>query len=224
MNFNFPPFATLPTVIKNYILLLVIVFVANFTLQSFNISVFNLLALHLPMAKPFMAYQYVTYGLLQPGLIGILFTVLALWTLGASIENYMSSRKFFTFILIVAIGAGIIVSVIDYALQQNLATTLNDGQLALLRNMPLHLTCSTVLAGCLMAFGYLFPNNVILLYFIPVKAQYLVYIIIALNIASAINSVINGAKPDFSGLAAMLVAFIVLKIWNEKSNSNISYF
>jgi membrane associated rhomboid family serine protease len=73
--------------------------------------------------------------------------------------------------------------------------------------------------GVLMAFGMLFPNTVLYLLFppIPVKAKYLVMFYGAYEIYSEINRSVGDNVAHFAHLSGMLIAFIILKYWQQKS-------
>lgn len=73
--------------------------------------------------------------------------------------------------------------------------------------------------GVLMAFGMLFPNQIIYLYFaIPIKAKYFVVLLIGLELFMGI-----GVKGDgiahFAHLGGMVFGYILLKIWQSRRNT-----
>jgi membrane associated rhomboid family serine protease len=72
--------------------------------------------------------------------------------------------------------------------------------------------------GILLAYGMLFPNTVILLYFaIPIKAKYFVtlYGLFELYLGFANNPADNVAH--FAHLGGMLFGFILIKFWNRRN-------
>ena len=77
--------------------------------------------------------------------------------------------------------------------------------------------------GLLFAFGYLFPNTLLYLYFaIPVKAKWFVAGYALLELYSGIQSS-NSAGDNiahFAHLGGMLFAFILLRIWNSKNRNH----
>jgi membrane associated rhomboid family serine protease len=71
--------------------------------------------------------------------------------------------------------------------------------------------------GILFAFGYLFPNTLLYLYFlVPIKAKYVVGAYALFEIYAGIQNSAGDNIAHFAHLGGMLVAFIILKIWNRK--------
>ncbi|MBA3829970.1 MAG: rhomboid family intramembrane serine protease [Taibaiella sp.] len=77
--------------------------------------------------------------------------------------------------------------------------------------------------GVLFAFGYLFPNA--LLYFfalVPIKAKWAVTIYAAIELFSGIRNSAGDNVAHFAHLGGMLFAFLLLKIWSNKSRNRIN--
>jgi membrane associated rhomboid family serine protease len=84
-------------------------------------------------------------------------------------------------------------------------------------NAPVVVGASGAVFGLLLAFGMLFPNSLIYLYFfIPVKAKYFVIIYGAIELFSGISSP-NSNVAHFAHLGGMLFGFILIKLWGKKS-------
>ena len=78
---------------------------------------------------------------------------------------------------------------------------------------------SGAIYGLLLAFGVLFPNVMILLFFfIPMKAKYFVILIGLLQLYSGIFGE-NASVANFAHLGGMVFGFILLKIWGMNKNS-----
>lgn len=76
---------------------------------------------------------------------------------------------------------------------------------------------SGAVMGLLFAFGYLFPNTLLYLYFaIPVKAKWFVAGYALLELYSGIRNSAGDNIAHFAHLGGMLFAFILLRIWNDK--------
>lgn len=77
--------------------------------------------------------------------------------------------------------------------------------------------------GILFAFGYLFPNTLLYIYFlVPIKAKYVVAGLALIELFSGWRNSAGDNVAHFAHLGGMLVAFILLKIWN-KNNRNDFY-
>lgn len=71
--------------------------------------------------------------------------------------------------------------------------------------------------GILFAFGYLFPNTLLYIYFlVPIKAKWVVAAYALFEIYAGIRNSAGDNIAHFAHLGGMLVAFIILKIWNKK--------
>ena len=102
-------------------------------------------------------WQPFTYMFVHREFIHLLFNMLALWWFGADVERQWGSKLFMRYYLVTGIGAALC-------------------SIALSWNSPVAtIGASGAIFGLLLAFGMLFPNRVIYLYFIiPVKAKYCV--------------------------------------------------
>ena len=69
--------------------------------------------------------------------------------------------------------------------------------------------------GILLAFAMMFPNTMIYIYMLfPVKAKYLVLFYGLYELYSEMNRVPGDNIAHLAHLGGMLVAFILLKVWN----------
>lgn len=72
--------------------------------------------------------------------------------------------------------------------------------------------------GLLFAFGYLFPNSLIYLYFLfPIKAKYFVGFFIVLELFNGVQNNPGDNVAHFAHLGGVLISFILLKIWNRRN-------
>ncbi len=75
--------------------------------------------------------------------------------------------------------------------------------------------------GLLLAFGMLFPNAMIYLYFFfPLKAKYFVILYGLFELYSGFANNPNDNVAHFAHLGGMLIGFILLKIWRIKRSDN----
>lgn len=76
---------------------------------------------------------------------------------------------------------------------------------------------SGAIFGILLAFGMLFPNTTLMLLFppIPIKAKYFVAIYGLFELFSGIQRAPGDNVAHYAHLSGMLVAFILLKIWEK---------
>jgi membrane associated rhomboid family serine protease len=107
--------------------------------------------------KKFFLWQLFTYIFLHGGITHLLFNLLALWMFGGELENYWGARKFLFYFFFCGIGAALCTVI------------LTPYQM-----VPI-IGASGVIYGILLAFGWLFPNRPIFIYFLfPIPAKYMV--------------------------------------------------
>ncbi len=71
--------------------------------------------------------------------------------------------------------------------------------------------------GVLFAFGYLFPNTLIYLYFfLPVRAKYFVAFYALFELYAGIRNSAGDNVAHFAHLGGMLFAFLLLRYWNRR--------
>lgn len=74
--------------------------------------------------------------------------------------------------------------------------------------------------GVLLAFGMLFPNTLLYIYFLfPIKAKYFVILYGALELFMGIANNPGDNVAHFAHLGGMLFGFILIKLWSKKRNN-----
>ncbi len=142
----------------------------------------------------FWPWQLVTYMFLHGGFWHLFFNMLALWMFGMELENTWGSRKFLIFYVVCGLGAGI----------SNLLVAPLVGQLA-----PT-IGASGAVFGVLVAFGMLFPDRPIYLYFLlPIKAKFFIAIYIGIELFYGATGTGEGVA-HFAHLGGALVGFVYL--------------
>ena len=147
----------------------------------------------------FWPWQLVTYGFLHGDMMHLLFNMFALWMFGVQIENVWGSRRFAIYYFSCVIGAGLI-------------------QMLVMWGTPIPtLGASGGVFGILLAFGMLFPNQVIMLLFppIPLKAKWLVIGYGAIELYAAVMGTQAGVA-NFAHLGGMLFGFLLIMYWRGK--------
>jgi membrane associated rhomboid family serine protease len=80
------------------------------------------------------------------------------------------------------------------------------------------LGASGAVFGCLAAFGYLFPNTYIYLYFfVPLKAKWFVLLYIAFELFMAFRHTAGDNIARWAHLGGALVGFLLVFFWNKKN-------
>ena len=168
----------------------------------------------------------------------------ALWMFGNTLENYWGPKRFLIYYMVTGIGAAVIQMTVAYirlvplyelvspdtlhlimteganALQnnQNFIDPI-AGEMNLLINTPT-VGASGAVFGILLAFGMLFPNTMLYIYFaIPIKAKYFVILYGAMELYSGLSNNPGDNVAHFAHLGGMLFGFILIKYWQKNNNS-----
>jgi membrane associated rhomboid family serine protease len=175
--------------------LLLVVNTAVFILQLFFDRYLTLLFGLVPRAvwQDFYLWQLFTYQFLHGGLFHLLFNMLALWMFGCALERRWGSEFFLKYYFVSAVGGGI------------LNTLFVPGQIG-----P-SIGASAGVYGILLAFGLIYPNQVIYLYFLfPIRMKHFVWIIGAIALYSSIGSSESGIA-HLAHLGGMLFGYLYLR-------------
>ncbi len=88
-----------------------------------------------------------------------------------------------------------------------------------LLNAPVVLGASGSVFGILLAFGMLFPNKLLYIYFaIPIKAKWFVILYGAAELYSGLANNSGDNVAHFAHLGGMLFGFFLIKYWQKNSN------
>ncbi len=231
-NFQYYRPNAFPPVIKNLIIINVLMFIAQETLFNNSLDFTNLLALHDIRSTHFKPHQLLTYMFLHGGFEHILFNMLALWMFGAQLENVWGAKRFLQYYIITGLGAALLHLLVlyfemapDFALFNSypleIQNMLADDPM---RNPNLSATvgASGSVFGCLAAFGYLFPNTLIYVYFlIPIKAKWFVILYGILELSLGIRNSAGDAVAHFAHLGGAITGLIIVFIWNKKNRRTL---
>lgn len=237
-----------PPVVKNLLIVNVLIFIAQATFGSSNPYVIeNLFALHDVRSVFFKPHQVITYMFLHGGFEHIIFNMLALWMFGSVLENHWGSKRFLQYYIICGIGAGLLhlgvlyiemTDAWDYIRMlspEEQKEILNSNQGMVVKNTitgevvkslavnTATLGASGSIFGLLAAFGYLFPNTMIYVYFmIPIKAKWFVLIYGAIELWLGVRNSAGDNVAHFAHLGGAITGFIIVYIWN-KTNRKTFY-
>lgn len=217
-------FTSLPPVIKNLLIINAVMLLVTFLAEDFMYRTFSLFFFESEFFKP---YQFITHMFMHGGVLHLFFNMYSLVIFGVVLEHVWGSQKFFLYYMVTGLGAAALHSLvlwIDYSSQ---VAAFEAGNQYALENIRVLLSTPTVGAsgavyGVLLAYGMLFPNNVLQLIFPPValKAKWFVLIFGALELWLGISNT-GGNIAHFAHLGGMLFGFILIKYWKK---NNRMYF
>lgn len=219
-------FNVIPAVIKNLLIVNVLVFFAQFTFQNSQaFSIDNLFALHEVRSEYFKPHQLVTYMFLHGDFGHLFFNMFALWMFGATLENVWGAKRFLIFYIACGLGAAVLHMVVlyfefspIYDLLANPMLHPDDRELAtrIVNNGTLGASGSVF--GCLAAFGYLFPNSVVYLYFLfPIKVKWFVLFYAGLELFLGIQNSAGDNVAHWAHLGGAGVGILLVILWNKKN-------
>jgi len=228
-------FSQLPEVVKNLLIINILFFVATISLDSYGIDFVKWFGLHQFQSPDFMPHQLITHFFMHANFTHLLFNMFALWMFGKILENVWGAKRFLTYYMITGIGAAFVhLAVSQYQIfqlvnnvpeilelaKQGLYNTENANSLRLTQLVTTPTVgASGAVFGILLAFGMLFPNTLLYIYFaIPVKAKYFVAIYGALELYLGLSNNPADNVAHFAHLGGMIFGFILLKYW-QKNNT-----
>lgn len=208
-----------PPVIKYLLISNIGVFLLQFffldTLRAGSVPVgdlfvknFALFTYESPFFRP---WQLFTYMYMHGGFSHLFFNMFALWMFGMELENMWGSKTFFIFYTVCGVGAGIanafLAPLVSY-IPPNVPTVGASGSIY----------------GVLIAFGMIFPNRYIYIYFmLPIKAKYLVIVYILIEVfavASQSQSGIAHIAHLGGGVVGFLYVYFILNKGKPKFFKN----
>jgi len=233
-------FQILPPVVKNLLIINVLLFIATGILQSapLNIDLTKILGLHYWRSELFSPWQIISYMFMHGNIPHILFNMFAVWMFGTHIENRWGSKRFLNYYLLTGFGAAFLHYLIIHFQIINLESVMNYDQIMIilsegivpegisrgsaqklffLYNTPV-VGASGSLFGILLAFGVLFPNTLLYLYFaIPIKAKYFVIGYGLLELFSGLSNNPQDNVAHFAHLGGMLFGLLIFAYWKFKN-------
>lgn len=228
-------FGHLPPVTKNIIIINVLMYVATILLkQTKNIDLTDYFGLHYYLAPEFKPHQFITYIFMHDSqnFSHILFNMIGVYMFGQMLENVWGAKRYLIFYIVTGLGAALAQYIIMHFEIQHTLTEINleidkfktdityvakliDYKAALLKNSVV-VGASGSLFGLLGAFGMLFPNTMLYLYFfIPVKAKWLVIGYGAFEIFSGIRNNPGDNVAHFAHIGGLLVGVVLVLIWRK---------
>lgn len=126
-------FRRLPPVTKKLLIInLIIWFAIQFLPADKLTKLYDLCALHYPMADIFNPAQLVTYMFVHADFFHLFFNMFALFMFGMVIERVLGSKRFLFYYLSCGIGAALIQTGIFAVMISNYASALPDGAVSLI--------------------------------------------------------------------------------------------
>lgn len=244
MQYNTSPFAGLPVVVKNLLIINVIMFLVKLTgLGDFaGTSMDTWLGLHYFSSPLFKPWQLVTHMFMHGGIGHLALNMLGLFMLAPPLEYKWGSQRFLTFYMLTGVGAALFYSGVHAFEYVQLAQSISPEDLAQVKrngvelwqsgrnfsdvtlgrinalfNIPM-VGASGAIYGVLLAFGMTFPNVELILFPlpIPIKAKYFVLILGGMSIYQSLQNNPGDNVAHLAHLGGMVVGFILIRLWRSR--------
>ncbi|MBZ5623224.1 MAG: rhomboid family intramembrane serine protease [Acidobacteriia bacterium] len=145
--------------------------------------------------RSFLVWQIFTYMFVHYATLHILFNMLGLWFFGVPLERTWGMRRFLKFYLLCGLVAGICV----------LAANVIVGQWQIFT-----IGASGAVMGVMVAFAVLFPEAIILMFFVfPMQARYAVMIFVAMDLLATFGQ--NTGVSTVAHLGGAAFGYLYLK-------------
>lgn len=241
----------LPPVTKNLIIVNLLIYVVMLIAPNRGATLEHYCALHYFTSPDFNPAQLFTYMFLHGGFTHVLFNMFSLFMFGPQIEWSLGSKRFLFYFISCGIGAALIQEGVYYLLLQKYMGMFSPeefrqiivegakiprgynfsdptlGNINSLVNTPM-VGASGAIYGVLLAFGMLFPNQVIYLMIppMPIKAKWMIvgFVVIELFLglrSTSLTSTDNVAH--FCHLGGMLVGYLIILYWKKQNTFNGRY-
>jgi membrane associated rhomboid family serine protease len=154
-----------------------------------------------PIGPHFMPWQLVTYAFLHLNFAHLFFNMLGLWMFGSELERIWGERRYLQFYFASLLAAAVTQLVVT-GLMGNEAPTVG---------------ASGALFGLLLAFAMMFPNRIILLFFVvPMRARWLVLLYGVLELYQGIYVNQDGVA-HFAHLGGMAGGLLMIRYWRGQA-------
>jgi membrane associated rhomboid family serine protease len=191
-----PPYVRIGPSLTPMVKYLIIANVAVYFLQFLTRGMLDgLLAVSPLCFRSFYLWQLFTYMFLHSRyhVLHLVFNMFVLWMLGCDLERHWGSRRFLQYYLVCGVGAGFIIAV----------TAFFGGGLTL--------GASGAIFGLMVAFAIVFPNAVILAFFLfPIRARTFVMILIAVELFSMVTYAADNVS-HLGHVGGALVGYLYLR-------------
>lgn len=239
-------FSQMPPVTKNLIIINIIVWLAMFVLPSrLGAGLEQYGGLHYFSASDFNPVQLITYMFMHStrSVAHIFFNMFSLFMFGIALERTLGSARFLFYYISCGIGAGLIQELawaltwedsfvrtlanlnhVDFPemreyLHHAMTTAEGSRQISMMLNSLITIGASGAIYGVLLAFGMLFPNAPLYLFFIPVpiKAKWMVIGMGAIELLTGMSEAAGTSDgiAHFAHLGGMIFGFLIILYWKK---------
>ena len=220
---NFAPvMRNLPTVTRYLLIANFCFWILTVFLERYGIYLNNIGGLHFYAAQSFHWWQPVTYMFLHANFSHIFFNMFAVWMFGPMIEREWGARRFLIYYLVCGLGAAFIQEVVWTLMLSNMSATYSAASIASYAFQLNTIGASGAVFGILFAFGWLYPDVPMFIFFIPIPIRARVFVIIyaLIELFAGLGSV-AGLTADnvahFAHLGGLLFGWLLILYWKHNN-------
>jgi len=152
-----------------------------------------------------LVWQPVTYMFMHGGFWHVAINMFVLWMFGGELESIWGRNDFLKYYFVTGVGAGLIWVIFNIG-----------GSGAIL------IGASGAVYGILMAYGLIFPNRTVYLYFlVPIKVKWFVIFIGAMAFFSSMGA--GSSISHLTHLSGMLIGYIYLRFSDHWRNISFNF-
>jgi len=151
-----------------------------------------------------MIWQPVTYMFIHGDILHVLINMFVLWMFGSEMESVWGRTEFLRYYFLTGIGSGLIWIVFN-----------------LTQPFSVLIGASGAIYGILLAYGMMFPNRTVYLYFlVPIKVKWFVIFLGVIAFISSFNNYSN--ISHVTHLSGMVIGFIYLRYYRRWKDMKFS--
>ena len=190
----------LPVITKSLLIANVVMWLLTVLFKQYGIYLVNYLGLFYYPSPYFHWWQPLTYMFMHANFSHLFFNMFAVLMFGPVLEQKWGTTKFLIYYIICGLGAGLVQELVWAMMGSGVAVTIG---------------ASGAVFGILLAFGWLFPDVPMFIFFIPIpiRARTLVIIYAVVEIFAGINPFHTDNVAHFAHLGGMLFGLILLLWW-----------
>lgn len=227
-------FNQMPPGLRNIVILIALMGMAQIALPRINFDVTQLYLFY-PDSSLFRPWQLVTHMFAHGSIMHFLFNVIALVSFGAIIEYRLKTKRFLMLYFISGMGSVLLHFLsVGYEAWSITGSILPQIQGVISGDFPAGFTspqgtvhygpmlgASGAIYGIMVAFAFFYPNEEMIFMFIPypIKAKYLVPVIVGIDVVFGFSNIEGNPVAHFAHIGGALAGFATVYIWNRKDRN-----
>ncbi|PID94654.1 MAG: rhomboid family intramembrane serine protease [Bacteroidales bacterium] len=228
----------------NIIIVNLLLLLANNLFEGRGVELNEVFGLHFVLSDNFHAYQFVTYMFMHGGIEHLFFNMFAIFMFGRVFESIWGAKKFLFYYFVAGLGAAVVQQTMWYIDYVNVVQHIADLPLAInliaqegykvlgegynysdeymgMLNILWHIPtvgASGAVFGILLAFGFMFPQEKLFMFFIPIPIPARVFVIIygVVELFAGVANFKGDNIAHFAHLGGLLFGLLLLIVWKKR--------